>query len=86
MNLRFLTLASLLTAFTLAADTPKLPSVAAAKEKQMSGELRKPAEPTTKKKERRTRVWAGTFVLVVDRGAKGAAPGWATAVAGAPCA
>ncbi len=51
MNLRFLTLASLLTAATFAADAPKLPSVAAAKEKQMSGELRKPAEPTAKKKE-----------------------------------
>ena len=50
MNLRFLTLASLLTASTLAADAPKLPAVAAAKEKQMSGELRKPAEQTTKKK------------------------------------
>ena len=53
MNLRFrfLTLASLLTASTFAADAPKLPAVAAAKEKQMSGELRKPAEPTAKKKE-----------------------------------
>ncbi len=53
MNLRFLTLASLLSAstFTFAADAPKLPSIAAAKEKQMSGELRKPAEPTAKKKE-----------------------------------
>ena len=51
MNLRFLTLASLLTASTFAADAPKLPAVAAAKEKLMSGELRKPAEPTAKKKE-----------------------------------
>jgi len=51
MNLRFFTLASLFTASTLAADTPKLPAVAAAKENQMSGELRKPAEPTVKKKE-----------------------------------
>ncbi len=52
MNLRFrfLTLAILLTASAFAADVPKLPSVAAAKEKQMSGELRKPAEPTAKKK------------------------------------
>jgi hypothetical protein len=37
MNLRFLTLASLLTASTFAADAPKLPSI--------------PAEPTAKKKE-----------------------------------
>ncbi|MCF7789577.1 MAG: hypothetical protein K9N47_25865 [Prosthecobacter sp.] len=53
MNLRFLTLASLLTASTcsFAAEAPKLPAVAAAKEKQMSGELRKPAGPTAKKKE-----------------------------------
>jgi hypothetical protein len=51
MNLRFLTLACLSTASTFAADAPKLPAVAAAKEKQMSGELRKPAEPTAKKKE-----------------------------------
>jgi hypothetical protein len=51
LNLRFLTLASLLTASTFAADAPKLPSVAAAKEKQMSGELRKLAEPTATKKE-----------------------------------
>jgi hypothetical protein len=51
MNLRFLTLASLLTGSTLAADAPKLTAVAAAKEKQMSGELRKPAEPTAQKKE-----------------------------------
>ena len=37
MNLRFLTLASLLTGSTLAADAPKLPSI--------------PAEPTAKKKD-----------------------------------
>ena len=37
MNLRFLTLASLLTASTFAADAPKLPPI--------------PAEPTAKKKE-----------------------------------
>ena len=37
MNLRFPTLASLLTASTFAADAPKLPSI--------------PAEPTAKKKE-----------------------------------
>ncbi len=53
MNLGFFTLASLLTAsaFTFAAGAPKLPSVAAAKEKQMSGELRKHPEPTAQKKE-----------------------------------
>ncbi len=51
INLRLLTLASLLPASTFAADAPKLPAVAAAKEKQMSGELRKPAEPTAKKME-----------------------------------
>ncbi|MCF7789567.1 MAG: hypothetical protein K9N47_25815 [Prosthecobacter sp.] len=51
MKLRLLAPLLLITASTLAADAPKLPSVAAAKEKQMSGELRKPAEPTAKKKE-----------------------------------
>ena len=51
MNLRLLTLASLLTGSTLSSDAPKLTAVAAAKEKQMSGKLRKPAEPTAKKKE-----------------------------------
>ena len=73
MNLRFFTLASLLTGSTLAADAPKLLSVAAAKEKQMSGELRKPAEPTAKKKEL---LFSDDF----ERAERGKDKGWATGV------
>ena len=75
MNLRFLTLASLLTASTLAADAPKLPAVAAAKEKQMSSELRKPAGPTAKKK-------GLLFSDDFERAELGKDKGWAIGVPG----